>query len=175
MPAPGGILTLDLSLTTGWAYGSLGEKPCWGHWFLGKMERPGRVYACLEDEIDDAIRLHQPRHIVYEAPFAPQAQTNAQVGKLLLGLPAIVELIAERHTVQCSFQQVTQARKAVLGHSPTGGAAKVKPVIMGWAKGRGWDTRGHDDAADALLLLVYSAVQLDRTGQAHFFRQGEML
>lgn len=174
MPGPGGVLSLDLSLTTGAAYGRLGERPWWTHWSLGKMARPGVVYARLEDEIDDAIRLHRPAHIVYEAPFAPQQQSKADVGKLLLGLCAIVELIACRHSIECSYQEVRQARSKVLGRNPTGGADKVKPVIMEWARGRGWRTY-QDDEADALLLLAYSVVQLDRTGTAHFMKHGEVL
>jgi Holliday junction resolvasome RuvABC endonuclease subunit len=174
MAGPGGILSLDLSLTTGAAYGRLGEKPWFGHWYLGKMAQPGAVYARLEDEIDDAIKMFRPAQIVYEAPFAPQAQTNAQVGKVLLGLCAIVELIACRHDVVCSHQEVRTARKAVLGKSPIGGAGKVKPVIMEWARKRGWAVT-QDDEADALLLLAYAVVITDKTRTASFFRYGELL
>ena len=173
MAGPGGILSLDLSLTTGWSYGVLNQKPVWGHWSLGRMAQPGAVYAVLEDQIDDAIKLFRPSQIVYEAPFAPQAQTNAEIGKLLLGLCAIVELIACRHDVVCSHQQVTTARKAILGKNPTGGAAKVKPVVMEWAQKRGW--RAQDDEADSLLLLAYAVVIADKTGTASFFRYGETL
>jgi hypothetical protein len=175
MAGPGGVLTLDLSLTVGWAYGCLGQRPNFGHWFLGKMARPGAVYAVLEDEIDDAIKLHCPAHVVYEAPFAPQIQTSVEVGKLLLGLCAIVELICCRHTIECHHQEVRRARKAVLGSNPSGGPRVVKPIIMDWAKRRGWDTAGQDDAADALVLLQYAVVKLDRTGSAHFMKHGETL
>lgn len=139
------------------------------------MANPGFAYACLEDHIDDAIKIHRPRAVVYEAPFAPQQQSKADVGKLLLGLCAIVELIAYRHDVECFYQEVRQARAKVLGKNPTGGADKVKPVIMDWCKLRGWDVQRQDDAADALLLLQYAVVMRDKTNQGHFLKYGEVL
>jgi Holliday junction resolvasome RuvABC endonuclease subunit len=174
MPAPGGILALDLSLTVGWSYGVLGQRPVWGHWLLGRMAEGGAVYARLEDEIDDAIKLHRPATVVYEAPFAPQQQSKANVGRLLLGLCTVAELIAYRHGVRCFEADVRTCRKQVLGSNPTGGAAKVKPVIMAWAERRGW--KGvQDDEADALCLLQHSVVFLDRTSGGHFFKHGETL
>jgi hypothetical protein len=172
---PGGILALDLSLSTGWAYGQLGEKPNWGRWSLGRVAEGGAVFARLEDEIDDAIRLHRPRALIYEAPLPANRQNDNTTAKLLLGLPAVVELIAYRHRIECFWQNAIQARSKVLGKAPRGKSQDIKPVIMAWAKARGWDTHGQDDAADALLLLVYATVIRDRTGQAHYFKQGAEL
>lgn len=176
MAAPGGLLTLDLSLTTGWAYGSLGEKPVWGNWFLGKMAAAGEALAVLEDHCDDAIRLHRPRALVYEAPIpANRSKNGADTIELLIQLCGIAKLIAVRHGIPYYHQNANEARSKVLGKAPRGKSEEVKPVIIGWAKGRGWDVRGQDDEADALLLLQYAVVKMDRTNAGHFFKHGAEL
>lgn len=185
MPAAGGILTLDLSLTTGWGYGCLGQRPIWGVWPLGVMARSGEALAVLEDHCDDAIKLHRPGALVYEAPVpANRSKNGADTIELLLQLCGIAKLIAVRHGIPYFHQHCGEARKAVLGRDPKGPSATIKPIIIDWARRRGWDLRGLvvggetigvDDEADALLLLQYAAVTRDRTGRAHFFKQGELL
>lgn len=176
MPGPGGVLALDLSLTTGFAYGNLGERPIWGHWNIGKMSSSGEALAVLEDHCDDAIRLHRPRALVYEAPIpANRSKNGADTIELLLQLCGIAKLISVRHGIPYYHQNVTQARSKVLGKSPRGKSEEVKPVIIEWAKGRGWDVRGQDDEADALLLLQCAVVTLDRTKAGHFFKHGDTL
>jgi len=175
MPKPGGILSLDLSLTTGFAYGGWGERPVFGHWNLGKMMNGHGTICCrLEDHIHDAIEFHRPRAIVYEAPFIPMRQENANVGKLLLGLATATEMASTRQSLPVYDQTANQARAKVLGKAPTGGADRIKPVIIAWAKSRGWATE-QDDEADALILLVYAVVKLDNTRTAHFHRHGDVL
>jgi Holliday junction resolvasome RuvABC endonuclease subunit len=175
MAGPGGILALDLSLSSGWGYGMLGERPSWGRWSLGKMaDGHGVVCARLEDHIDDAIRLHRPRALVYEAPFISERQSNAATAFLLLGLATVAELIATRHEIQCHKFTSDQVRSKVLGKVPRGKAKIVKPIIMAWCRERGWDTH-QDDEADALCLLQYACVALDRSGKVSFFRSGDKL
>ncbi len=174
MPGVGGILAIDASPRCGWAYGCLGQRPVWGHWELGAIAQPGPLYGRLFDGIADAIKLHRPEQIVYEAPFAPQQQTNAKTGLVLIGLCALVEFAACRYDVLCSHLDVRTARSKVLGRNPTGGPDKVKPVIVEWAARRGWAVRVHDEA-DALVLLQYGVVMADKTGKGHFLRHGEAL
>lgn len=135
----------------------------------------GTVFCRLEDEMHDAIQLHRPRAVVYEAPFIASRQQHAETAKLLMGLATVAELICARHSVRCYHQTANQARSKVLGKAPTGGSDKIKPVIMEWAKGRGWDVKGQDDEADALLLLQYAVVQLDTTRKVSFYRHGDVL
>jgi Holliday junction resolvasome RuvABC endonuclease subunit len=176
MPAPGGILALDLSLTTGFAYGVFGERPVWGHWQIGRMEASGEALAVLEDHCDDAIRWHRPRALVYEAPIPANRSSNgAYTIELLLQLAGIAKLIAVRHGIPYYHQNLTQARSKVLGKAPRGKTEEIKSVIIQWAAGRGWDVGKQDDQADALLLLAYSSVILDKTGKAHFNRYGAEL
>lgn len=180
MPDRGGILALDLSFSsTGWAYSDFGNKPLYGSWALGKLADPGRAYAVLEDEIFDAIAMHGPRAIVYEAPLPTnrpskvgentRQNNDSAIGMIRLG--GIVEMAAWRMSIRCFHQHCGQARAAVLGKAPIGKTEHVKGVIMDWAKRRGW-TPQCDDEADALLLLQHAAVTMDRTNKAHFNRHG---
>ena len=174
-PSPGGLLALDLSLTTGWSYGCFGERPIFGHWFLGRMDNSGAALAVLEDQTNDAIELYRPRALVYEAPLpAKHNPSSSDVIELLLQLAGIVKLISVRHQLPYYHQHVGEARKRVLGAVPRGKSEVVKPIIIDWAQRRGWATR-QDDEADSLLLLQYATVVLDRTRQAHFHRHGDIL
>ncbi len=177
MAPPGGVLACDLALRSGWAYGDLNQRPVWGSWNLGKMaDGLGTVFCRLEDEMHDAIVLHRPRAVVYEAPFIAGRQQHAEVAKLLMGLATVAEMISSRHSVRCYHQTANQARSKVLGKAPTGGSDKIKPVIIAWARGRGWDLApNEDDEADALLLVQYGAVILDTTRKASFYRHGDKL
>ncbi len=185
MPAPGGILALDLSLSsTGYSYGAWGERPIFGHWKIGSLSHPGEAYAVLEDYCDDAIKVFRPRALVYEAPLPTHRQIDKsnpnatrstnEIAITLIRLGGIVELIAVRHGLKYYHQSCTEARRHVLGKAPTGKSEQVKPIIMDWARRRNWAVTC-DDEADALVLLAYAAVKLDSTNSAHFHRHGELL
>jgi hypothetical protein len=184
MISAGGILSLDLSLSsTGFAYGCYGERPVFWAKPVGKLAAPGEAYAVLEDYCDAAIRAHKPRAVTYEAPLPTHRKINKEgdgarstneIAITLIRLGGIVELISTRHRLPYYHQDVTEARRRVLGAVPRGKSEAVKPVIMAWARGRGWDVQ-HDDEADALVILAYSTVILDRTRKAHFHRHGEIL
>jgi hypothetical protein len=70
---------------------------------------------------------------VYEAPLIAGRQPNANVGFLLLGLATATTMACVRQSVQAYDQTANQARKAVLGKAPTGGADKIKPVVIALA------------------------------------------
>jgi Holliday junction resolvasome RuvABC endonuclease subunit len=175
MPSGNGIIALDLSLTTGWAYGCFGERPVWGNWRLGRMESSGEALAVLEDYVHEAILKYQPRLLAYEAPIpAKHNPSSSAVIELLIQLAGIAKLISVRHRIPYFHQNVGEARKRVLGTAPRGKSDEVKPVIIDWAKGRGWNPV-QDDEADALLLLSYATVVKDKTGKAHFMRHGDVI
>lgn len=151
MSAPGGILTLDLSLTTGWAYGlaSMGRPVC-GVWKLPGGGDNGRTYTALGNILADAIHLHQPALVVMEAPLIKQ-QTSA---RLLLGLAAHVESTCYRWEVPCREQSVMTVRKLVLGRGmfPKGMA---KAAVLAWCAEKAWPVQD-DNAADACVLWAYA-------------------
>jgi len=145
--SPGGILALDLSLQTGWAYGCFNERPVWGNWCLGRMESSGEALAVLEDYCDDVIKRFRPRLVVYEAPIpAKHNPSSSAVIELLLQLAGVAKLISVRHRLPYFHQNVGEARRAVLGAAPKGKTEVVKPQIIAWAARRGWAAQ--DDEAD---------------------------
>ena len=184
-PKPGGILSLDLSMSsTGWSVGDFGERPVFGHWELGRMSDQGSAYAVLEDRIDDAIKIYRPRLVAYEAPLPTHRKIDKQnphatrqtndIAIMLIRLGGVVELICARHEIAYYHQNCTEARRKVLGRVPTGKSEQVKAEIMAWARRRGWQIK-NDDEADSLLLLQYAVVEKDRSSRAHFNRHGDIL
>ena len=100
MPSTGGILALDLSLQTGWAYGCFGERPVWGNWLLGRMDASGEALAVLQDHANQVMREYRPRAIAYEAPIpAKHNPSSSAVIELLIQLAGMAKVIAVRHQV----------------------------------------------------------------------------
>ena len=169
MSGPGGILALDLSLTTGWAYGvSRANRPSCGLWLLGRMDHLGRVNSGLAQCLEDAISLHQPSLVIFEAPIVKQ-QTTARA---LIYLCGVVELICYERSVDCREAAAPTARKLVLGRGSfrEERAGKMvsnnKSVVTEWATAQGWDPPDHN-AADARVLWQYACLmRAGRSGGA---------
>src|SRR5215471_7966 len=110
---PGGVLALDLSLRTGWCYGTLDDrKPVSGVWILPSMHNLGACFVALENELEDAIIRTQAQLVVMEAPLPDVRQTSAL---LQLGLAHHVESTCYRQAVQVRQQNVNSVRERVLG------------------------------------------------------------
>ena len=131
-----GILSLDLSLRVGWAYGRGFDRPLHGVWALGKT----------------AIAVHSPDLIIMEAPLPPQAQTAAISARLQFGLAAICEMIASERGVRCEEEAAHVVRKLVFGR-----ARVEKETVVQWCREQGWQPADHNDA-DALALLRYRQI-----------------
>ena len=144
---PGGILALDLSTRAGWAYGHDFAAPAHGVWALGKMAELGRCLSCLAGEMEDAIRVMQPKLVIMEAPLPPQAQTAASTARLQFGLAAVCEMVCYEQGVECEEERAAQVRKLVLGRG-----RPDKDAIVAWCRDQGWSPAEHNDA-DALVLL----------------------
>ena len=94
----GGVFALDLSSATGWAYGSPGDAaPLNGVWLLAEGHN-GRLFASFENELEDALLLHRPALVLAEAPLPPTTVSNAVVWRQQLGLAALAECAAFRHS-----------------------------------------------------------------------------
>jgi Holliday junction resolvasome RuvABC endonuclease subunit len=155
-PPQGGVLALDLSLSTGWALGGINDAdPISGVWRLPGIDNLGRAFTALSNELEDAIALHQPRWVVAEAPLPDIRQTSA---RLLLGLSAHVESSCYRMGVPCFEVAVTTVRATVMGTGrfPKG---EAKQHVLAWCARRGW-TDLTDDEADARLVWLYACLQL---------------
>ena len=155
MRQPGGILALDLATRTGWAYGLPGTKPIGGVWELPPAASLGRKLASFENQLWDALALHQPRLLMLAASFT---QGKAIAGaELLLGLSAHVESSCYRHDAEVRKQAESTIRKHVLGHGASlGGREACKARAMAWCAEQGYRVMS-DDHADALVVWHYAS------------------
>jgi crossover junction endodeoxyribonuclease RuvC len=154
MPAPGGILALDLSTKTGWAVGSRFEAPAHGVWLLpGGIANLGRVFSSLAASLEDAIRLFRPVRIFFVPPLSKH-QTTAE---LLIGLSATVKMISYEQGVPVGQEAESTVRKHVLGSGRFSSTKEAKAAAFAWCRSKGW-TPCDDNAADALVDLHYALV-----------------
>lgn len=159
--APGGVLALDLALSTGWCYGVVGaEQPLAGTWLLRDPDAPistaddvGEPCLALDNELHDAIRRYRPGLVIMEAPLRHVSH------RLLLGLAAHVESCCARNDrLPCEEAEVNHVRLNVLGRYrfPKG---QVKFHVRRWCEWRGWQV-GTLDEADARVLWQFKCDQL---------------
>jgi len=156
-PTLGGILSLDLSTKTGWAYGPaawrLRRPQCYGTWDLGSSKVSLAIpWAALVDALGDALTLYRPSLVVMEAPLPAQAQKHERVARLLIGLCCMVELVCYRWGVECREQNAIQVRKSLLNN-----ARPDKADIVAWCRARGLADLTDHNAADAVTLWFYAA------------------
>jgi Holliday junction resolvasome RuvABC endonuclease subunit len=154
---PGGILALDLSTRTGWAYGHasarLTRPAAFGTWELGTSRVAlAAPWATLLDQLADTCQVMRPSLIVMEAPLPPRSQTNARVARLLFGLCAVTELFAYRWSIECREQDAVTVRKGLIGK-----ARPEKDEIVSWCQARGLADLTDHNAADAVTLWFFSA------------------
>lgn len=161
----GGILTLDLSLMTGWAYGGTRDvAPDFGRWPIrGGIANMGEAWVDLQNRVEDFCELQRPTLIVYAVPFAKQ-QTSARLG---LGFAAHAESSAFRMSIRVREAQEGKARKDILGRGGFGQrdrAGKIikgtaskdaKETALGWCRARGWNVPDHN-AADACVIWEWA-------------------
>jgi Holliday junction resolvasome RuvABC endonuclease subunit len=146
----GGILSLDLAGTTGWAWRAPGMlRARHGIVSVGGGSHPAG-WAALGDWLADFITTNAPDLIVFEAPLPPPKQTHAATMRFLVGLCAVTELIAWRRDTMCMEAARPTVTKTVLGNGRA-----TKDEVVTWARAAGYDPATHD-AADALCLLSYA-------------------
>jgi Holliday junction resolvasome RuvABC endonuclease subunit len=160
LPQQGGVLALDLSSMTGWAYGVPGApRPLTGVWKLPTHLGMGASYAALENELADFISDWQVAEVIMEAPLgeamkaAGEGRKNEASARQQLGLAALVLSECYRQDVPCLEEHVNTVRKAVLG---TGRLPRVqaKAAVMTYCARMGW-TVVDDNAGDAAILWAY--------------------
>ena len=165
MSDQGGILALDLSLTTGYAYGAVSATaPLIGRWHInGGIANMGEAWVDLQNKLEDFLALFRPSLIVYALPYA-KMQTTARLG---LGLAAHAESSGVRMEVQVREIPEGTARKGVLGRGGFAerddhrrvikGSARrnAKSAAMAWCAGKGWIVRD-DNEGDACVIWEFS-------------------
>lgn len=156
MSKAGGVLALDLATRIGWAYGPDGaELPRCGVWQLPNASlSEGGYFAAAENEFCDALTVHRPRLVVFEAPLFVGQHLSTQAMNLLVGLKAVIQCNAWRHDVECRPVASSTARANVLGTArfPKG---EAKSHVIAWVESRGITVATHD-AADAVVLWFHA-------------------
>lgn len=152
------MIALDLSSQVGWAIGPIGGRPLLGTWVLPSIGGEGARFASFENELADAMAVHEPSILALEAPLPLPAQNNAQVARQQMGLRAVALSEAYRASAAAHEVDVYTVRRDVIG---TGRfpAGKAKDAVMAFAKREGYDPPDHN-AGDALILWLYYASRL---------------
>jgi Holliday junction resolvasome RuvABC endonuclease subunit len=153
------VMALDLATTTGWCVGPAGGKPTYGSQRLGSPgATSGEVFAAFLGWLVDAIKVHDPRVLCFEAPLAPShmgGETNANTARRLLGLPAICEAVAYRMRVPVILEaHVRDVRKHFIGNGSMPGA-QAKLAVRTRCQMLGYDPQGYD-ASDAIAVWDYT-------------------
>lgn len=180
--SPGGVLALDISSFTGWAYGSDAHTlPSWGVWELSGIKNIAESCVGLANELIAAVRVLQPKRIVYEAPLTNAGhRVDPKIPFLLIGLAAHVESEAYRLSIPCRHYHSSEIRKLVLGlgnfSKPLHGKGKVrqprdggtarlvgdaKEEVKLWTDRVGWASITNHNARDAAVLLRYELMYSD--------------
>jgi Holliday junction resolvasome RuvABC endonuclease subunit len=155
--APGGVLALDLSRSTGWCYGAVGDRsPAFGVWHLPHTGGEGARYAAFENVLAAAMDAWAPGKLVLEAAFSLQALANASniaVARQQLTLRGIAYAEAWRASVPIVEIDSFTVRSEVLGR---GRFAKetVKREVVQFCRARGWKVPDHN-AGDACLVWLW--------------------
>ncbi len=157
----GGVLALDVSLSTGWSYGQLYGAPVYGTWKIPKGSLGLRM-ACLARHVRQAIIDLKPALIVFESPLNLHVNRRVGTARLLMCLCGVVEMVAEDHGVPVLEESAAEVRKRVLGKvrfSRRGDdgedVSDTKNQVMLWCRDQGWQPR-NDNEGDSLVLLRYA-------------------
>lgn len=155
---PDRILSLDIATKLGWCFGVSGGHPTLGAVrLMGKGAEDGAIFASLCDWLADAITVHAPKRVVYEAPLVSGQHSSINAARLALGLVAVTQLVCWRREVRCEQAQVNRVRSKVIG---SGRADKA--AVAAWVASMGWkvplDCGEPDlDACDAAAVWAYAS------------------
>ena len=151
----GGILALDLARNTGWAYGLPGAAiPFCGTWRLPPFEMQAASFCALADKLDSFFTAHGVKLLVLEAPVPTGSKRGINAARQQLGLAAAAEMAAHWADVRAVEENVSSARKSVLGRGmfPKG---EAKKHVTEWCSSMNFKPPD-DNAADALLLWFHT-------------------
>lgn len=123
----------------------------------------GRSYGRFGQTIREAIEVHKPDVVVFEAPLPASVQvrkenSNASV-RMQFGRAGIVEEVVYNAHLPCREGDVQTVRHAVMG---TGRPEDPKTAVMRHCDLLGWRAPDHN-GADAALLWAYAKQKWDRS------------
>jgi hypothetical protein len=155
----GGVLFLDISLRTGWCYGTLAnltDGPGWGIWQLPTLDSLGRRIVAFENALADAIHQFQPAVVGIEAPLPAGATGSAHTAELLICLAGAAEAVTYRWSRQFRRRAVSTLRSQVCGRFRVTDAEHddrigiKEAVVQPWIEAMGWKIT-ENNAADAAV------------------------
>lgn len=143
------ILALDISGTTGWAYGPGDGTPAYGTKCL-KFEGVdiGRLMHEFGSWLDDMITFSGAQHVVFEAPFIQQKKVMP--ARKLICLAGEVERVCFLRDVTTGEVEIQDNKRFFAGSHR---ASKYQMTLA--ARRFGWDPKNNDES-DALGLWSYS-------------------
>lgn len=151
------ILALDIASRTGWAFGRPGEYPLSGSVRLAPPGASnGAIGRGMLRWLTDFITVSKPDILYYEVPLDPRhmgSKTTFKTARILLGLPFLVETIAEaRGIYRLREAGVQDVRKHFCG---TPRPKDKKAAVLARCRQLRWDPVD-DNAADALALWDFA-------------------
>lgn len=161
MEFTGTILALDTGTNTGWAFGSVGERPRFGSRRFGNADASVEYRWHLASEwLIGVLEKAQPDIYVYEEPtpeFFHKGKTNNHTQMFLKGLIGVFGAAAYSRVPRKVSAEVHKIRYHFINQNPKRDIAKR----MTKAKCRelGWETND-DNEADALALWSYTRAML---------------
>lgn len=140
------ILSLDISLNTGWALGAVGEITFGTRIFAAHSSNIVRTGRRFREWLDPFIDQHKPTVIVLERPFL-----RGDCTWLLVGLAWEAQRAAEEREIPCFDYAVSTIKKYATGN----GFAK-KPEMVKAVREWGYNVT-NDHEADAIAILMLHA------------------
>lgn len=164
----GGVLALDLSSVTGWAYARpmIDRQPWCGTWHLPKIGGEGARYVAFENILAEAMTVLQPIAMVIEATLPMMAlaeHSNQSIAFQQITLRGIA--IMEAYRANCPWTSIDArtVRQEVLG-APWGLKRKeAKAMAINWCARRKIAV-ADDNAADAVMLWEWRRMRIAGTG-----------
>lgn len=177
--AGSGIIALDLSQFTGFAYWRPGmSTPFWDTWKLRKGSGPGSgaIMNDLWSRLEPRLRTEPPMVLYFEAPYIDKGSYNKKTGEYrpprtsdptarrLNGYAVIVETLCERFSIPTYETHSGEHRKHFCGRGqaprnlPPGvkGRDVIKKLMVDTAWDRGYEVET-DDEAEAISILYLAA------------------
>lgn len=154
----GGVLFLDISLSVGWAWGTedhIEKGPVCGVWTLNPAWDLGRRLAAFENELADAIWVHQPKKIGAEAPILG-GKGSTETLRLQISLAGCAHSVAYRWDRPIVERASQTLRSQVIGRAfmteaeQRTGLTVKEAIVRPWIDSRGWNITDHN-ACDAAV------------------------
>lgn len=157
MSTSGGVLSLDLAGTIGWAYGTLDDiNPTCGCWVLPRKMIEGGRFVALENMLAGAVDTLRPSEIIVEASLSLQAlarSSNIRITCQQLTLRGIAHMEAYRANIPISEVTSFDVRRDIIGVGRFK-KGEAKDEVMAACRLFGWDVPDHN-AADACLTWAW--------------------